>query len=61
MGLEDEIAALTRRFSTLDHTWDEERAALEASRAKVGSWIDGLALELVQVRSYIHGVWVRGQ
>ena len=28
--MEDELAALTRRFATLDHTWDEERAALEA-------------------------------
>ena len=26
VGLEDELADLTRRFAALDHTWDEERA-----------------------------------
>ena len=49
MGLEDELTALTRRFAALDYTWDKERAALEAS-----SRANGLALELVQARSYIH-------
>ena len=48
IGLEDELAVLTQRFSTLNHTWDEESAALEAGRA------DGLALELVQAKAYIH-------
>ena len=32
-GLEDELADLTQRFAALDHTWDEERAALEAGMA----------------------------
>ena len=54
MGLEDELAALTQRFATLDHTWDKERAALEAGRAEASNRVDGLALELMQVRSYIH-------
>lgn len=54
MGLKDKHAALTRRFITLDHTWDEEKAALEAGRAKACSSADGLALEPVQARSYIH-------
>lgn len=53
-GLEDELAATTRRFATLDHTWDEERAAMEASKAEASSRANGLALELVQARSYIH-------
>ena len=48
LGLEDELAVLTQRFSTLNHTWDEESAALEVGRA------DGLALELVQAKAYIH-------
>ena len=47
VGLEDELADLTRRFSILDHTWDEERATLEIGRAEVGRRADGLALELV--------------
>ena len=47
MGLEDELADLTRRFATLDHTWDEERATLETGKAEVGRRADGLALELV--------------
>ena len=48
-GLEDELAALTCRVAALDHTWDEEKATLEASDRA-----DGSALELVQARSYIH-------
>jgi len=31
MSLEGELAALTRRFAALDHSCDEERAALEAA------------------------------
>ena len=53
VGLEDELADLTRRFAALDHTWDEERDAHKASRAKA-SRVDGLALELVQAKAYIH-------
>jgi len=53
-GLEDKLADLTQRFGTLDHTWVKERTALEASRAKPSSRADGLALELVQVKAYIH-------
>ena len=53
-SLEDELAALTWRFIALDHTWDEERAALEADRATASSRADDLALELLQARSYIH-------
>ena len=37
VDLEDELAALTRRFSALDHTWDKERAALEVGKAEAGS------------------------
>ena len=51
MGLENELTALTQRFVSLYHTWDEERAALEAGRA------NGLVLELVQARSYIHSIF----
>ena len=47
VGLDDELAALTRRFAALDHTWDEKRAALEASKAKANSRADDLALELL--------------
>ena len=53
-GLEDELAAITRRFAALDHTWDEKRVAMEDGRAEACSRADGLVLELVQVRSYIH-------
>jgi len=54
VGLKDKLAALTQRFAALDHTWDEERAALEVGRAEASSRVDGLALELVQARSYVH-------
>ena len=47
VGLEDEILNLTQRFASLDHTWDKEKAALEASKDKAASKADGLALELV--------------
>ena len=54
-GLKDELTDLTQRFATLDHTWDEERATLEAGRAEASSKTNGLALELVQARAaYIH-------
>ena len=39
--------ALTRRFAALDHTWDEERAAIKADRAVASSRVDDLALELL--------------
>ena len=54
MGLEDELADLTQRFTALDHTWVEERTALEAGRAEISSRVDGSALELVQAKAYIH-------
>ena len=38
----------------VDHTWDEERATLEAGKAKANSRADGLALGLLQVKAYIH-------
>ena len=47
MGLENELEDLTQRFATLDHSWDEEWAALEAGKAEASSRADGLALELV--------------
>ena len=53
-GFEDDLVALTRRFALFNHTWDEERAALEAGRAETSSRVDGLALELVQAKAYIH-------
>ena len=37
VGLEDELTDLTQRLSALDHTWDDERAALEAGRAEASS------------------------
>ena len=46
--------SLTQGFATLDHSWDEERAVLEARRAKASNMADGLTLELVQARAYIH-------
>ena len=46
-SLEDELMALTRRFATLDHTWDEERAALETGKVVVSRRSDDLALELL--------------
>ena len=54
VGLEDELTDLTQRFTTLNHTWVEERAALEAGRVETSSRADGLALELVQAKAYIH-------
>ena len=53
-GLEGELAGLTQRFATLDHTWDKERVALEAGRAEASSKVDSLALELVQAKAYVH-------
>lgn len=47
---------LTQRFAALDHSWDEEKVALEANRAKANGRADGLALELLQVRAYIHSI-----
>ena len=35
MGLEDELEDLTQRFAALDHTWDEERAALKANKPRL--------------------------
>ena len=52
--MEDELTDLTQRFAILDHTWDEERAVMEASRAEASSRANGLALELVQAKAYIH-------
>lgn len=46
--LEDQLATLTRRFAALDHTQDEKRVALKASRAADNSQVDDLALELLQ-------------
>ena len=43
-----------QRLAIVDHTWDEERTILEAGRVEASSKADGLALELVRVRSYIH-------
>ena len=54
MSLEDEYTTFTQMFAALDHTWDKERAALEASRAEASSKTEGLALELVEARAYIH-------
>ena len=45
--MEDELTDLTQRFAILDHTWDEERAVMEASRAEASSRANGLALELM--------------
>ena len=45
---------LTQRICALDHTWEEERAALEVGRAEASSRVDGLALEIVQAKAYIH-------
>ena len=53
VGLKDELADLIQRFATLDHTWVEKRAALEAGKAETSSRADGLALELVQAKAYI--------
>ena len=54
VGLKDELVNLTQRFAALDNTWDEERVALEAGKAETSSRADGLALELVQAKAYIH-------
>ena len=54
MGIEDELVAFPRRCATLDHSWDEKRAMLEAGRAEASSQADDLALELLQARSDIH-------
>lgn len=53
-GLEGELEALTRKFAASDHSWDEERVALEAGRAEASSKANGLALESVQAKAYIH-------
>ena len=34
-GLEDELVDLSQRFAALDHTWVEEKAALEASKSRL--------------------------
>ena len=52
--MEDKLAALTWRFATLDHTWDKEKAALEAGRVTASTRVDDLELELLQVKYYIH-------
>ena len=52
--MEDELAALTQRFVALDHTWDEEKAALKAGRVTISSRANDLALELLQAKNYIH-------
>ena len=54
MSMEDELVALTRRFATLDHTWEEERAILEVGRAAASNRANDLALKLLQVKSCIH-------
>ena len=54
VGLEDELTNLTQRVATLDNTWDEERVALQAGKAETSSKADGLAMELVQAKAYIH-------
>ena len=46
--------ALTQRFAALDHTWDEEKAALKAGRVTTSNRANDLALELLQVKTYIH-------
>ena len=40
----------------MDHTWVEEKVALEASRVETSSRVDGLALELVQEKAYIYSI-----
>ena len=51
--MEDELAYFTQRFATLYHTWDEERAALEADRANASRRADVLALEYRQGPTFI--------
>ena len=41
-------------MAVIDHAWDEERATLKADGVEASSRADSLALELVQVRAYIH-------
>ena len=41
-------------MAIFDHTWDEERATLEVGRVKANSRADGLSLELLQAKAYIH-------
>ena len=53
-SLKSELTNLTQRFTVLGQTSDEERAIVEASRAKVSSKADDLALRLLEVRSFIH-------
>ena len=43
-----------QRFTIIDHTWDEKKVTLEAGRVEASSRADGLALELVQSKVYIH-------
>ena len=38
----------------MDHNWDEEQAELEADKAEASSRADGLTLERVQAKAYIH-------
>ena len=55
--MKGEVTNLTQRFAALDHTWDEERATLKAGRAKASSRANGLTLEQVQARAYIHSTF----
>ena len=41
-------------MAIIDHTWDEERATLEANRVEASSRANGLALELLQMKAYIY-------
>ena len=54
VDFEDELVDLTQKFAALDHTWENERPALEADKAEASSKANGLTLELVQAKAYIH-------
>ena len=55
---------LTQRFSALDHTWDEEKATLEAGKAEASSRTDGFEASTskgLHSFRFEHGVWARGR
>ena len=58
------LADLTQRFSALDHTWDEEKATLEAGKAEASSRTDGFEASTskgLHSFRFEHGVWARGR
>ena len=53
-SLESKLVDLTKRFTVLGQSRDEERAIVEASHAEASNKADDLALKLLEARFFIH-------